>query len=51
MKKRCRQKGRDTGATVMGVAWYRRDQWDRLLDISSDHAELENTYEEWKAVA
>ena len=51
MKKRCRQKGGDTGATVMGVAWYRRDQWDRLLDISSDRAELENTYDEWKAAA
>ena len=35
----------------MGVAWYRRGQWDRLLEISSDRFELENTPEEWKAVA
>lgn len=51
MKKRRRQKGGDTGATVMGVAWYKPDQWDRLLDISSDRAELENTYDEWKVAA
>jgi hypothetical protein len=46
-----KQKTMDTDATVMGVAWYRRDQWDRLLEISSDRAELEDTYDEWKAVA
>ena len=51
MRKRRKQKTKDTGATVMGVAWYRRDQWDRLLEISSDRAELEDTYDEWKAVA
>ena len=51
MRKRRKQKAKDTGATVMGVAWYRRDQWDRLLEISSDRAELEDTYDEWKAVA
>ena len=51
MRKRRKQKTIDTDATVMGVAWYRRDQWDRLLEISSDRAELEDTYDEWKAVA
>ena len=51
MRKRRRQKVRDTNKMVMGVAWYRRDQWDRLLEISSDRAELEDTYDEWKAVA
>jgi len=51
MRRRRKQKVMDTGATVMGVAWYRPDQWDRLLEISSDRAELENTYDEWKAVA
>ena len=50
-EKRRKQKVKDTGATVMGVVWYRRDQWDRLLEISSDRSELENTHEEWKAVA
>ena len=51
MRKRRKQKTKDPGATVMGVAWYKRDQWDRLLEISSDRAELEDTYDEWKAMA
>jgi len=33
MKKRRKQKVKDTGATVMGVASYRPKQWDRLLEI------------------
>ena len=32
---------------VTGVAWYRPEQWHRLLDISVDRDELEATYEEW----
>jgi hypothetical protein len=32
----------------MGVAWYRRDQWNRLFEISSDFVELEDIYDEWK---
>jgi len=51
MRKRRKQKSENNGVTVMGVTWYRRDQWDRLLEISSDRAELEDTYDEWKAVA
>jgi hypothetical protein len=51
MRKRRRQKVRGTTKTVMGVAWYRREQWGRFLEISSDRAELEDTYDEWKAVA
>ena len=34
---------------VTGVAWYKPEQWERLLDISEDADELEETYEEWKA--
>ena len=30
-----------------GVAWYRREQWDRLLEISTDSDQLESTYFEW----
>ena len=51
MRKRRQQKAGDTNQTVMGVAWYRRDQWNRLLEIYSDHLELEDTYDEWKTVA
>ena len=51
MRKRRKQKVKDTGATVMGAVLHRPDQWDRLLEISSDRSELENTHEEWKTVA
>ena len=36
---------------VSGVAWYRAEQWPRLLDVSIDRSELERTYAEWQAVA
>jgi len=32
---------------VLGIAWYRRDQWSRLRELSIDADELEATYEEW----
>ena len=51
MRKRRKRKVKDINVTAMGVAWYMADQCDRLLEISSDRAELENTYDEWKALA
>lgn len=36
---------------VVGVAWYRRDQWPRLLEIAEDAGELEKTYDEWLRLA
>src|SRR6266496_921897 len=36
---------------VIGFAWYRPSQWQRLRDISSDAHELEDTYEEWLQIA
>jgi hypothetical protein len=36
---------------VVGVAWYRRKQWQRVRDISTDADDLENTYEEWLRLA
>jgi len=50
-KKKQKRKAKNTTKAVLGVAWYRRDQWGRLLEISSDRAELEDTYDKWKAVA
>jgi len=51
-KKRSRKpKALDQVRTVIGVAWYRKEQWDRLLEISSDRDNLDDTYEEWKANA
>lgn len=31
----------------IGIAWYRREQWQRLRQVSSDVDDLEETYEEW----
>ena len=50
IKKR-KRKANDTPGSHIGVAWYRREQWDRLLEISSDRDELEDTYDEWQAMA
>ena len=38
---------RKKSALKTGVAWYKPEQWDRLLEISEDRGELEKTYTEW----
>ncbi|GAB4346346.1 MAG: hypothetical protein Kow0089_23700 [Desulfobulbaceae bacterium] len=32
---------------VLAVAWYKPEQWERLLEISEDRDKLEESYEEW----
>jgi len=32
---------------ILGIAWYRREEWPHLLEIATDRDELEDTYEEW----
>jgi hypothetical protein len=34
--------------TVIGIAWFRPEQWQRLLAAAADASELETTYEEWE---
>ncbi len=36
---------------VVGVGWYKEDQWDLLRENSEDRDELEDTYSEWVAHA
>jgi len=36
---------RDSKTLIMGVSWYRPEQWDRLWEISEDKATFETTYE------
>ncbi|CAN5888701.1 hypothetical protein BH18ACI4_BH18ACI4_01350 [soil metagenome] len=36
---------------VVGFAWYRPEQWQRVRDISSDVEALEDSHEEWLALA
>ena len=32
---------------VLGVAWYRAADWNRLLEMSEDRDELESSHAEW----
>jgi hypothetical protein len=50
-RKKRKRKKHDSVNAIMGVAWYSRQQWGRLLEISSDWDELESTYDEWKTMA
>ncbi len=34
--------------TVTGIAWYRVDEYERLLEVAVDAPDLEATYDEWK---
>lgn len=53
MGRRTERKNKVLGqiSVYLGVAWYRREQWVRLLEIADDRNNLEDTYEEWKANA
>ena len=31
----------------IAFAWYKPEDWDKLLEISSDSDQLEDNYEEW----
>ena len=32
---------------ITGIGWYRREQWERLRELSADVERLEDTYDEW----
>lgn len=32
---------------VTGVAWYRPEQWSRLLEVAADAGGLDQSYEDW----
>lgn len=36
---------------VLGIAWYRKEQWNRLLEVSADREELEDNYDDWLRTA
>jgi hypothetical protein len=40
-----------SGKAKFGIAWYRPEQWARLLEVSDDSEELETTFAEWEALA
>lgn len=39
---------REPAHTIVGVAWYRQEQWERLCEAADDQKCLEMTYEEWQ---
>jgi len=42
---------RSNSRVVPGVAWYRREQWAALRELSVDSDTLEPTYDEWLEIA
>lgn len=38
-------------AAVIGLAWYRPEQWKLLREVSADVEDLEETHSEWMAEA
>jgi len=40
------KKHRDNKSLVMGVTWYRPEQWERLREIVEDKENFDKTYEE-----
>lgn len=45
------KRGDSPKASRVGVAWFRREDWARLIEISADREDLEATFEAWEAVA
>ena len=40
-----------SAGTLVGMGWYRSQDWERLLQVISDRDQLHNTYSEWLAEA
>ena len=50
MKKKRITKHRNA-APPTSIAWYKPEQWERLIEVSEDRNDLEKTYNEWEAQA
>lgn len=37
--------------TPVGLAWYTRESWDRLVEVADDRAALDDSFEEWERQA
>ena len=35
----------------IGLGWYTREQWQRLVALAPDRADLDDTFEEWREQA
>ena len=47
--KSSKRKKSSEDASVLGIVWYRPEQWELLRQISVDRDALEETYEEWES--
>jgi len=36
---------------MLGIAWYRAEQWQRFLSLATDRDALHDTFAEWEAAA
>ena len=41
------EKDKGIEKTILGIGWYKEDQWDLLLKHAVDKEDLEPTYAEW----
>ena len=46
-KRKLKKKNPKTEKTVLGIGWYKENQWDLLLKHAVDSDDLEPTYTEW----
>jgi len=37
-----------SATTQLGLAWYSREDWERLHEIADDRNKLDDTYEDWE---
>jgi len=51
MKVKKRRPKKHDSKLVGGVAWYRAEQWHRLLEVAEDVDDLDDTYGDWLASA
>jgi len=40
-----------SATTQFGVAWYSREDWERLHEVADDRNKLDDTYEDWERQA
>ena len=51
MKKRRRVSRNGVCNAVFGLAWYRPEQYQHLLEVSEDRDKMDSTFEEWQKSA
>ena len=44
-------RGSETEPVRIGVAWFDRDQWQRLAEVVPDRNELDDTFQQWERSA